>query len=377
MTDSTKRGPRVLVMGRFTSIHTRRFAEELQRQGADVAALYPRESKDRPAVRCYQPSKTPRILGLPKTATFASILYLRSAITEFAPDIIHIQDDPQLAKWLRFVNTRRAKLAYSSWGHYPKKTLAEASFQKSLGKFALIVSDAPDVLAEITPFAPNARQEIVRFGADMKLFSPGVPDSEVLKRYKLNVGTRYLISPRSIRPNYNQLTLIRALPKVLAKFPDAKVIIKHHHVENYSDSEAYELCLQKEADRLNVRDSIIRLNHLPYEDLCHLFRLSRIAISIPLEDGFPATIFEAMAAGCPLVVSRDGSYEGVVEDGINAITIDPQDVTSLSDAVLRILGDEEFATRLRNAGTETVQTKGDFSREISQLLQVYKNLVNM
>jgi glycosyltransferase involved in cell wall biosynthesis len=70
-------------------------------------------------------------------------------------------------------------------------------------------------------------------------------------------------------------------------------------------------------------------------------------VSIALDDGFPATIFEAMACGCPLVVSNDRSYDGVVVDGTNAITISPTDTKALSSAFTRILADPMFADDIR------------------------------
>jgi glycosyltransferase involved in cell wall biosynthesis len=371
----TNRSIRVLVVGRFNSIHTCRIAEELQRQGAVVAALSVRASMQRPSVLSYQPSKIPRVLGIPKTATLGSILLLRRIIRSFRPEIIHFQEDPFMAKCMRFTSVRGAKLAYTSWGHYSDVLLNDVAFRRSLRDVSLITSDAEDVLAEIAPFAPNALREIIRFGADFGLFSPGTPDPLVLAQYGLVPAYPYVLSPRSLRPNYNQLSLIRSFPVVATRFPNAMIILKHHHVQNYSDSADYERRVYKEAERLGVAKRIIRLDHLPYEHLCHLYRASRVAVSIPLEDGFPATIFESMAAGCPLIVSQDGSYEGVIEDGVNALTVPTGDDDALSNAIVRVLGDETVAFRLSQNGQATVRQKGDFSREVARLLRAYYEVI--
>src|SRR5262249_15935100 len=159
----------------------------------------------------------------------------------------------------------------------------------------LLTSDAPDVLEEISSLAPQARQQIVRFSADPHLFSFGEPDHDIFAQYSLDPDGIYVLSPRSIRPIYNQITLIKALPPVLERFPNLRIILKHHHIQNYSDSRDYETELRREAERLKLWERIIRLDHIPYAHMCHLYRLCRAAVSIPLEDGFPATIFEAMA----------------------------------------------------------------------------------
>ena len=376
MKSATCNPMRILVVGRFNSIHTRRFAEELGRQGAEVAGLCLTASAEKPDLPCYQPARTPRILGLPKTATIASLFYLRRAINDFRPDVIHVQDDIRLVKWLHLTRPRGVKLAYTTWGHYPQRVLADAGFRRSLRGASLVVSDARDVLDEIVPFAPSARQEIMRFGADLAHFSPGRPDAAVLAQHGLSSSGKYILSPRSLRPSYNQLTLIRALPAVVRVAPEVKVILKHHHVENYEDSAGYESQVRIEAERLGVWEHVVRLDHLPFEHLCHLYRASRVAVSIPLMDGFPASIFEAMAVGCPLVVSNDRSYEGVIEDGVNAISIEPTDDEALAAALIRVFQDERLFDRLREQGFRTVKEKGDFVHEVGRLMRTYEQLLN-
>src|SRR5215831_53141 len=91
------RSLRVFVIGRFHSIHAVRFAEELQHQGLEVAAMWLGGGISNPRVRTiYRPQKSTRILGIPRTATLGCLLYIRRAISEFRPDIIHIQDDPRI-----------------------------------------------------------------------------------------------------------------------------------------------------------------------------------------------------------------------------------------------------------------------------------------
>lgn len=366
---------RVLVIGRFTSIHTIRFAEELQRQGVHVAALWIGPSTSRPNVPIYHAKKNMRICDVPRTATLGCLLYVWRAILDFRPDIIHVQDDERFACWLNLICPQTIRRAYTNWGHNPDGSQLRC-FRRAIANTDLLTSDADDVLAEITAFAPDALRLIVRFGIDPELFFPGDPSRSILSKYNLDPDGLYVLSPRSLRPIYNQVTLIRALPAVLGCFPALRVILKHHHVENYSDSHDYECVIREEAKRLGVWDRIIRLDHLPHAHLAELYRLSRVAVSIPLEDGFPATIFEAMACGCPLIVSEDKSYDGVIVNGRNSITISPQDTVALATGLERILKDRGFTNAIRDGALNTVSELGDFSADISRLIRSYEMLLH-
>jgi glycosyltransferase involved in cell wall biosynthesis len=365
---------RILVIGRFTSIHTIRFAEELQRQGMEVAALWIGKARCQPKVHVYHRTGNMRLFGIPRTATIGCILYIRRVIDEFRPDVIHVQDEHQINYWLNLVCPSNVLRAYTNWGHNPGVKTSR-NYQKGLARTHLLTSDAPDVLEEIAGFAPQAHLRLVRFGADRDLFFPGAPDRAILAQYGLDARGLYILSPRSLRPVYNQLSLIKALPSVIERFSDLQIILKHHHVENYSDSSDYQKLLRDEAKRLRIWDRIVRLDHLPYAHLCELYRLCRAAVSIPLEDGFPATIFEAMACGCPLIVSNDRSYDGVIVDGRNSIAIAPTNTTALSSALTRILTDPVFAEQLRAGALKTVSEQGDFRKEITDLINTYGLLI--
>jgi glycosyltransferase involved in cell wall biosynthesis len=82
-----------------------------------------------------------------------------------------------------------------------------------------------------------------------------------------------------------------------------------------------------------------------------------------------------MACGCPLVVSNDKSYDGVVVHEKNAVAIEPTDSDALSRALIRILGEPVFAEGIRDEGLRTVSEKGDFRKEMSGLIHTYRVLL--
>src|SRR5215469_12309306 len=117
---ATSRNMRVLVIGRLTSIHTVRFCEELQRQGEEVAVLWIGKATAHPNVRVYHTDRNMRIFGIPRTAAIGCLLYIRNAIQDFRPHIIHVQDDGQMAYWLNLVCPSKVVRAYTNWGHDPE-----------------------------------------------------------------------------------------------------------------------------------------------------------------------------------------------------------------------------------------------------------------
>jgi glycosyltransferase involved in cell wall biosynthesis len=66
----------------------------------------------------------------------------------------------------------------------------------------------------------------------------------------------------------------------------------------------------------------------------------------------PLKIFEAMAAGRPIVASDLPSSREVLSDGENALLVPPGDVSALAGALRRVLADDDLARRLASAAWE-------------------------
>ena len=50
--------------------------------------------------------------------------------------------------------------------------------------------------------------------------------------------------------------------------------------------------------------------------------------------------------GVPIVASRVGAMQDVVEDGVSGLLVEPENPEALAAAVTRLLGDRDLATRL-------------------------------
>lgn len=66
-------------------------------------------------------------------------------------------------------------------------------------------------------------------------------------------------------------------------------------------------------------------------------------------DGQPLVLLEAMAAGLAIITTRVGGIPETVEDGVEAVLVDPGDHAALADAIHDLLHDEDRRRRLGQA----------------------------
>jgi glycosyltransferase involved in cell wall biosynthesis len=91
-------------------------------------------------------------------------------------------------------------------------------------------------------------------------------------------------------------------------------------------------------------------------------------------EGLPLSLLEAMAQGCPVVVSNVGGMREVVRDGTEGYVVPSQDPLALASSVGVLLDDPEKRTAMGRAAAQRVE---EFSIEASmrQVEEVYSSLL--
>ena len=221
--------------------------------------------------------------------------YRRAALgltlVRFRPDVVHVLSQFGLCLSVRRLNSR-VPIVFTLWGHLggfsPELTA-------SLATVAAITGDSDPLLLELDAAAgaPFRERLLMRFGADLAQFSPGPSDPEIDRLIGVERDEIVIYSGRSLRPPYNHDVCVEAVAAIAGRHPRLRLLLKNHHGWRYPDSEACRRSLQELAARRGIGDRLRWLEHLDYSLLLPVLHRDRprITVSIPSEDGFPATIF--------------------------------------------------------------------------------------
>jgi glycosyltransferase involved in cell wall biosynthesis len=102
-----------------------------------------------------------------------------------------------------------------------------------------------------------------------------------------------------------------------------------------------------------LRSRVIVIDYLDPQKLALAYNLASLLIYPSLYEGFGLPPLEAMACGCPVVVSRAASLPEVCADA--ACYVDPKDVQSIAEGVSTVLSDDELRRSLIKKGAERVK----------------------
>jgi len=81
---------------------------------------------------------------------------------------------------------------------------------------------------------------------------------------------------------------------------------------------------------------------------------------------------DAMAAGVPIVATRNPEYDSLLADGLDAVLVPPRVIRTMADGVLRVLDDGDFARGLAAAAARKARRLFDVSLARQALEDVYQ-----
>lgn len=152
----------------------------------------------------------------------------------------------------------------------------------------------------------------------------------------------YLLFVGNVKPHKNLVTLLQAFDTITHTIPHDLVIVGKREGFITGDRAAITW-----AERLGER--VRFTGAIPIEQL-EQFMVFADALVLPsLYEGFGLPPLEAMACGCPTIVSTAASLPEVCGDA--ALYIDPRNPHDIAAKIIQLLDDDELRAELRRKGT--------------------------
>jgi len=156
----------------------------------------------------------------------------------------------------------------------------------------------------------------------------------------------------TLTPRKGIVALFKAWPRVLAARADAELHVfgKDGRLSGRS-MRAYLDSLLEAGPARSVRF----YGHVENGAVLAALARARLAVFPSYAESFGLAPVEAMACGCPTIYSRRGVGGEVIEDGRDGLLVDPDRPAEIAEAILRLLTDDDLATRLAEAGFARVE----------------------
>jgi phosphatidylinositol alpha-mannosyltransferase len=204
----------------------------------------------------------------------------------------------------------------------------------------------------------NAEWEIIPNGVDTAFFQPNgrYPADPLAQQPRLLFLGR-------LDPRNGLETVLRAMPAVLERFPDASLAV----AGDGPLRPLYERLARPVADRVQF---LGRVNGNRPE----VYGSADLYLCPTTKASFGITLLEAMASGTPLVVSDITGFRELVGGGEEAVLVDTSDADAWARAAIDLLADPQRRAEMRTAGLAKAQTFA-WPRIAEQVFAVYERVM--
>ncbi|MFL6232363.1 MAG: glycosyltransferase family 4 protein [Thermoanaerobaculia bacterium] len=222
-------------------------------------------------------------------------------------------------------------------------------------------------MAEVCRLAP-LRVVYDGFDLDRFLARPVADPGAVRARYGLPETARVVACVGGIQRRKGQLDLVEAAALLARDFPGLVFVL----AGGAGDAEYLEVLLERIA-ALGLGDRFRLIGFEP--EVRDLLSVSAALVHPSHSEGFGLAILEAVAVGLPVVATRCGGPEEIIEDGVSGLLVPPQDPPALAAALRRVLG-VPTAARLLGASAATRAARA-FSLEATArgMEEIYRELL--
>ena len=243
---------------------------------------------------------------------------------------------------------------------FENKRLADL-YNRTVGHFALQRCDRVIALTkleamylETSLLLDRQKVAIIPNGVDLETFNPGAM-RRAARRTVLFVGR--------LSEEKGVFDLLRAVPLVLKKVPDAVFML-------VGDDGETQACLSRLARNLKIDSKVSICGPLFGSELVEAYRSAQLLVAPSIYETFGLSILEGMAVGLPIVASCVGGIPELVQDMVNGILVQPSDPEKLAEAVIRLLSNQELATKISQNNIAKAQSYS-WERIAMSVLQVY------
>ncbi|MEZ4736419.1 MAG: glycosyltransferase family 4 protein [Caldilineaceae bacterium] len=205
-------------------------------------------------------------------------------------------------------------------------------------------------------------------GVDVDCYNkPKTPNSRFAfcKEFGIPIDAKVITTVARLHTQKGHTYLLEAVPTILQQVPNAHFVFVGDGI----------LCEQihQQIHQLGIEDHIHMIG--VRQDIPYILANSDLFVLPSLWEGLPNVILEAMAAQVPVVATNvDGTPE-LVTDGETGCLVPPAHSQQLSQAILRLLCDNQFSTYLSTNAFDRINREFSNQKNVEQYVNLYTKLL--
>ncbi len=227
-----------------------------------------------------------------------------------------------------------------------------------------------DILMQDEYEVRREKIHVVPPGYDDTRFFPVSSATRKALKHDLQIDQPLVLALGRAARNKGYDLLIQAMPTVLERIPDAKLMLAIGSTDPNADEQQMIEGMKKLAGELSIREHVLFRDYIPDDELADYYRAADVFVLSSRYEPFGMTAVESMACGTPTVVTTEGGLWELVVWGVEALYENPFEPAAFGHAVATILKHPQVARQLASGGSQTARARFTWTGIAHQILNL-------
>ncbi len=297
-------------------------------------------------------------------ADYANLQFL-AAVNRVKPDIVHVEFSGIGVRYLEILDKIKAKKVVSCRGTAEKITLLATEERKQKIKQLFKLADAVhcvsnDMMQTVIPYCTEPQKIFINHAA---------VDVDKFKSAGNNASSGSLIILTAGRLTFQKgyYTGLLAIKKLSELHTDFQWLIAGDGPQQEE--------LSFHIHQMQLNPYVVLLGAKTNNELIELYNQSHIFFFPSVAEGLGNVALEAMSMQLPVVATRSGGIQEVIEHGIDGLLSDVYDMNSLTNNLLLLLNNSEIRLSIGKAARQKVIGNFNISQQTDKFEAAYNSLL--
>ena len=210
---------------------------------------------------------------------------------------------------------------------------------------------------------PYDKINVIPNGVNLQLFSNVNIDYDFRRQYAMDNEKIILYVGRLVYEKGIQ-NLIAAMPKVLDRYHDSKLIIcgRGGMIDE----------LREQVKYLGIENKVYFAGYCDSKKMQKMYKCADVAVFPSTYEPFGIVAIESMLSGTPTIVSAVGGLNEIIEHGVTGMKSYAGNANSIADSVLSLLFDPKLCANISQNAIKKVKENYNWSKITDSTYYVYQ-----
>ena len=224
--------------------------------------------------------------------------------------------------------------------------------------------------SEFTAIYP-ARTQVVRSGADPQRFSPGGDRRKIRSRFGYSDQDFVVLWLGIFMPHRRLQDAIEAVGRLKRQGSNVKLLLAGSG-ESFPQ---YFASLLKLSRDLGLEREVTFAGKVPDDEMRDFYCACDTFLFPNENQTWGLAVLEAMACGCPVLVSRGAAVHEVLTDSDNALLFPARDTEALAEKITILVSQPEFRSKIAESGLRLVRSHYNWETFAVQVAHIFEQQI--